>query len=69
MINLYKEPSIISGTGAAIWLKSNFGPAGYHQPCSSQYLTEKNTMNLPAGKGRPTHNADNITTICFSKLL
>jgi hypothetical protein len=27
-------------------------------------LTEMNTKNLPGGKGRPTHKADNGTTIC-----
>jgi hypothetical protein len=31
----YKETSIISSTGAAIWSKINFGPAGYHHPGSS----------------------------------
>jgi hypothetical protein len=27
-----KEPSIISGTGAAIWSKISFGITGYHHP-------------------------------------
>jgi hypothetical protein len=30
-----KESSIISGTGAAIWSKTNFGPIGHHHPRSS----------------------------------
>jgi hypothetical protein len=31
----YKEPSIISWTGAAIWSKTNFGPTGHHHPRGS----------------------------------
>jgi hypothetical protein len=31
---------------------------------SAQPLTEMSTMNLPVGKGRPVHKADNLTTIC-----
>jgi hypothetical protein len=27
-------------------------------------LTEMSTQNLPEGKGRPTHKADNLTVIC-----
>jgi hypothetical protein len=34
----YKEPSISSGTGAAIWSKTNFGPTGHHYPQSSPLL-------------------------------
>jgi hypothetical protein len=30
-----KKSSIISGTGAAIWSKTNFGPIGHHHPGSS----------------------------------
>jgi hypothetical protein len=30
---------------------------------STQPLTEMNTRNLPGGKGRPTHKADNHTAI------
>jgi hypothetical protein len=29
---MYKEVSIISRTGAAIWSKTNFVPTGYHIP-------------------------------------
>jgi hypothetical protein len=31
----YMEPSIISGTGADIWSKTNFGPTGHHHLRSS----------------------------------
>jgi hypothetical protein len=31
---------------------------------STQPLTEMNTKNLPAGKGRLTRKADNLTAIC-----
>jgi hypothetical protein len=31
---------------------------------STQPLTEMSTRNLPGGKGRPTHKADNLTAIC-----
>jgi hypothetical protein len=31
---------------------------------STQILTEMNTRNLPEGKGRPAHEADNLTAIC-----
>jgi hypothetical protein len=31
---------------------------------SSQPLTEISTRNLPGGKGRPVHKADNLTAIC-----
>jgi hypothetical protein len=30
---------------------------------STQPLTEMSTRNLPGGKGRPAHKADNITAI------
>jgi hypothetical protein len=33
----YKEPSIISGTDAAIWSKINFVPTGHHHPPSSPF--------------------------------
>jgi hypothetical protein len=32
-----KEPSIISGTNAAIWSKTNFWPTGHHQPQSNPH--------------------------------
>jgi hypothetical protein len=28
----YKDPTIISGTGAVIWSKIKFGPTGHHHP-------------------------------------
>jgi hypothetical protein len=31
---------------------------------SNQPLIEMGTRNLPGGKGRPTHTADNLTAIC-----
>jgi hypothetical protein len=31
---------------------------------STEPLTEMSTRNLPGGKGRPMHKADNLTTIC-----
>jgi hypothetical protein len=31
---------------------------------STQTLTEMNTRNLPGGKGRLAHKADNLTAIC-----
>jgi hypothetical protein len=31
---------------------------------STQPLTEMSTRNIPAGKGRPAHKADNLTAIC-----
>jgi hypothetical protein len=31
---------------------------------STQPLTEMSTRDLPGGKGRPTHKADNLTAIC-----
>jgi hypothetical protein len=31
----HKEAALISGTGAAIWSKTNFGPPGHHHPGSS----------------------------------
>jgi hypothetical protein len=31
----YKESSILSGTCAAIWLKTNFGSSGHHHPRKS----------------------------------
>jgi hypothetical protein len=36
---------------------------------STQPLTEMSTMNLPGGKGRPAHRADNLTTmyVCMYK--
>jgi hypothetical protein len=33
-------------------------------PGSTQPLTEMSTRNLPGGKGRPAHKADNLTAIC-----
>jgi hypothetical protein len=33
---------------------------------STQPLTEISARNLPAGKGRPVHKADNLTVICES---
>jgi hypothetical protein len=30
----------------------------------TQPLTEMSTSNLPGGKGRPAHKADNLTAIC-----
>jgi hypothetical protein len=33
-------------------------------PGLTQPLTEMSTRDLPGGKGRPTHKADNLTTIC-----
>jgi hypothetical protein len=31
---------------------------------STQPLTEMSTRNIPGGKGRPAHKADNLTAIC-----
>jgi hypothetical protein len=31
---------------------------------STQPLIEVSTRNLPGGKGRPSHKADNLTVIC-----
>jgi hypothetical protein len=31
---------------------------------SIQPLTEMSIVNLPEGKGRPAHKADNLTAIC-----
>jgi hypothetical protein len=31
---------------------------------STQPLTEMSTRNLPGGKKRPAHRADNLATIC-----
>jgi hypothetical protein len=31
---------------------------------STRPLTEMSTRNLPGGKGRPAHKADNLTAIC-----
>jgi hypothetical protein len=31
---------------------------------STQPLTEMSTRNLPVGKGRPAHKADNLTATC-----
>jgi hypothetical protein len=31
-VQLYKETSIISGKGAAVWSKTNFWPTGLHHP-------------------------------------
>jgi hypothetical protein len=31
---------------------------------STQPLTEMSTRNLPGGKGRQAHKADNLTAIC-----
>jgi hypothetical protein len=55
--HLYKEPSIISGTGPAIWTKTNFGPTGHHQPLSSL---------LPRICTFPSHSA--LITSIVSKL-
>jgi hypothetical protein len=33
---------------------------------SAQFEREISTMNLPRGKGRPVHKADNFTVICES---
>jgi hypothetical protein len=33
-------------------------------PSSTQSLTEISTRNLPGGKARPVHTADNFTVIC-----
>jgi hypothetical protein len=33
---------------------------------STQPLTEISTRNLPGGKGRPAHKADNLIAICES---
>jgi hypothetical protein len=35
---------------------------------STQPLTKMGTRNLPGGKGRPTHKADNLTAICESTI-
>jgi hypothetical protein len=34
-----REQSIISGTSAAIWPRTNFGPTGHHNPRSCAYAT------------------------------
>jgi hypothetical protein len=31
---------------------------------STQPLTEMSTRNIPLGKGRPAHTADDLTAIC-----
>jgi hypothetical protein len=31
----------------------------------TQPLTEMSTRNLPGGKGRPAHKANNLTAICY----
>jgi hypothetical protein len=31
---------------------------------STQPITEMSTRNIPGGKGRPAHKADNFTAIC-----
>jgi hypothetical protein len=31
---------------------------------STKPVTEMSTRNLPGGKGRPAHKADNLTAIC-----
>jgi hypothetical protein len=35
---MYEVVSIISGAGAAIWSKINFGPTGHHHPRGSRLL-------------------------------
>jgi hypothetical protein len=35
---------------------------------STQPLTEISTRNLPGGKKRPAHKADNLTAICESNV-
>jgi hypothetical protein len=35
LLTIYRQPSIISGTGAAILSKTNFGPTGHHQARNS----------------------------------
>jgi hypothetical protein len=40
-------------------LSSRIMALGWTQP-----LTEMSTRNLPGGKGRPAHEADNLTSIC-----
>jgi hypothetical protein len=37
LVKGYKEPSIISGTGATIWSKTNSGPTSHHHPRSSPF--------------------------------
>jgi hypothetical protein len=37
-IHIYKKPSIIPGTGAAIWPRTNLGSSGHHLPRSSPLL-------------------------------
>jgi hypothetical protein len=32
---------------------------------STQPLTEMSTRNIRGGKGRPAHEADNLTAICY----
>jgi hypothetical protein len=34
---IYEKVPIISGTSATIWLKTNFGPTGYHHPQSTPF--------------------------------
>jgi hypothetical protein len=36
---------------------------------STQAVTEMSTRNLPGGKGRPAHKADNLTAICKPPVL
>jgi hypothetical protein len=36
---------------------------------STRPLTEMSTRNLPEGKGRPAHGADNLTAICEPTVL
>jgi hypothetical protein len=35
---------------------------------STQPVTEMSTRNLPGGKKRPAHRADNLATICESNV-
>jgi hypothetical protein len=35
---------------------------------STQPLKEISTRNLPGGKGRPAHNADNLTADCLENM-
>jgi hypothetical protein len=39
-------------------------PSSRNMALGCQSLIEMNTRNLPGGKGRPAHKADNLTAMC-----
>jgi hypothetical protein len=65
ILSLYRRASGTGSIPEAIGFFSLPNPSSHTMALgSTQPLTEMSTRNLPGGKRRPAHKADNIAAIC-----